>query len=133
MNIIQPIELRVECRPIPLYHGPFVRPPPRPPDATIVRDNRKDLSDWDMDRKIEFEEHSPHQEGLISEMYERPDKSYSQEPTELKDLTDTTKLIQKFLPKQVDIDKILDIYKGKSPERHTSAPHNQRTSSWISL
>ena len=46
-------------------------------------------------------------------MYERPDKSYIQESTELKDLIDTTKLIQKFLPKQVDIDKILDIIKRK--------------------
>ena len=37
--------------------------------------------------------------------------SYVQEPHELKDLIDTTKLIQKFLPKQMDIDKILDIIK----------------------
>ena len=33
--------------------------------------------------------------------------------TELKDLIDTTKLIQKFLPKQTDIDKILDIIQRK--------------------
>ena len=66
-----------------------------------------------MDREIEFEENSPHQEGIISEPYERPDKSYIQEPTELKDLIDTTKLIQKFLPKQADIDKILDVIKRK--------------------
>ena len=46
-------------------------------------------------------------------MYERLDKSHIQEPTELKDLIDTTKLIQKLLPKQVDIDKILDIIKRK--------------------
>ena len=59
-----------------------------------MRDNRKDLSDLDMARKIKFEENSAHQEGIISEMYERPDKSYIQEPTELKDLIDTTKLIQ---------------------------------------
>ena len=62
---------------------------------------------------MEFEENSPHQEGIISETYERPDKSYIQEPTELNDLIDTIKLIQKFLPKQVDIDKILDIMKRK--------------------
>ena len=31
----------------------------------------------------------------------------------MKDLIDTTKLIQKFLPKQTDIDKILDIIKRK--------------------
>ena len=65
----------------------------------------------DLDREIKFEENSSHQEGIISETYERPDKSYIQEPTELKDLIDTTKLIQKFLPKQVDIDKILDVIK----------------------
>ena len=32
---------------------------------------------------------------------------------ELKDLIDTTKLVQKCLPKQTDIDKILDIIKRK--------------------
>ena len=42
-----------------------------------------------------------------------PDKSYIQEPTGLKDLIDTTKLIPQFLPKQADIDKILDIIKIK--------------------
>ena len=47
------------------------------------------------------------------ETYERPDTSCVQEPQELKDLIDTTKLIQKFLPKQTDIDKILDIIKRK--------------------
>ena len=36
-----------------------------------------------------------------------------QEPQELKDLIDTTKLVQKYLPKQMDIDKILDIIKRK--------------------
>ena len=38
-------------------------------------------------------------------MYERPNTSYVQEPQELKDLIDTTKLIQNILPKQTDIDK----------------------------
>ena len=113
MNITQPIEPRVKHRPIPPYHEPIVRPPPRPPDATSVHDSRHDLPDLDTDRKIKFEENSPHQEDIISETCERPDKSYIQEPTELKDLIDTTKLIQKFLPKQVDINKILDIIKRK--------------------
>ena len=53
------------------------------------------------------------QEGIILEIYERPDTSYVQEPQELKDLIDTAKLIQKFLPKQKDIDKILGIIKRK--------------------
>ena len=67
--------------------------------------------DNDSDRKVEIEENSPFQEGIISEIYERPDSSYMQEPQELTDLIDTNKLIQKYLPKQTDIDKILDIMK----------------------
>ena len=67
--------------------------------------------DLDTDRYIDFEENAPYQEVIILETYERPDKSYIQEPMELKDLIDTTKLIQKFLPKQTDIDKILNIIK----------------------
>ena len=69
--------------------------------------------DNDLDRKVDKEENSPFQEGIISEIYKRPDISYIQEPQELKDLVDTTKLIQKYLPKQMDIDKILDIIKKK--------------------
>ena len=72
MNIPQPIEPKVEHRLIPPYHEPIVRPPPRPPDATGVKDIRQDLPDLDTDRKIEFEENSPHQEVITSEMYERP-------------------------------------------------------------
>ena len=64
-----------------------------------------------LDRNVDIEENSPFQVGKISEIYEKPDTSYVQEPYELKDLIDTTKLIQKFLPKQMDIDKILDIIK----------------------
>ena len=47
-------------------------------------------------------------------MYERLDRSYFEEPSELRDLIDTTKLVQKFLPKQMDIDKILDVTKIKA-------------------
>ena len=67
----------------------------------------------DLDRNVNIEENSPFQEGIISETYERPDKSYLQESYILKDQIDTTKLVHKFLPKQMDIDKILDIIKRK--------------------
>ena len=69
--------------------------------------------DTDSDRKIEIEENLPFQEGIILEIYERPDNSYVQEPQELTDLIDMTKLIQKYLPKQMDIDKIFEIIKRK--------------------
>ena len=78
-----------------------------------MKDASKDLLDLDTDRNMVIEENLPHQGGIISEAYERLDKSYIQEPSELKDLVDTTKLVQKFLPKQTDIDKILDIIKRK--------------------
>ena len=110
-HIIQQIGPKVQHRPSPPYHDPYTRPPPKPPDITDPLDSWKDLLDNDLDRKVEIEENSPFQEGIISEIYERPDTSYVQEPQELKDLIDTTKLIQKFLPKQMDIDKILDIIK----------------------
>ena len=95
------------------YHDSYSRPPPRPPDVTNLIDSQKDLLDNDLDRKVDIEENSPFQEGIISETYKRLDASYVQEPYELTDLIDTTKLIQKFLPKQTDIDKILDIIKRK--------------------
>ena len=55
----------------------------------------------------------PFQESIISEIYERPDRSYFQEPMELRDLIDTNNVIQRFLLKQTDIDKNLEIIKKK--------------------
>ena len=46
-------------------------------------------------------------------MYQRPDKSYFQEPQELDGLINKSRLIQKFLPKQADIGKILKIIQRK--------------------
>ena len=104
---------KIQHRPTPSYHNPYARPPPKPPDILDPLDNWKDSLDKDLDRKVEIEENSPFQEGIILEIYDRPDNSYMQEPQELTDLIDTTKLIQKYLPKQTDIDKILDIIKRK--------------------
>ena len=109
--IIQPIGPKIQHRPSPPYHDPYARPPPRPPDVTNLIDSQKDLLETDLGRNVDIEENSPFQEGIILETYERLDKSYVQEPYKLKDLIDTTKLVQKFLPKQTDIDKILDIIK----------------------
>ena len=96
--IIQPIGPKVQYRPSPPYHDPYARPPPRPPDVTNLIDSLKNLLETDLDRNVDIEENSPFQEGIISETYERPNKSYIQEPYELKDLIDATKLVHKFLP-----------------------------------
>ena len=111
--IILPIGSKIQHRPSPPYCDPYVRPPSGPPDVTNAIDSWKDLLETDLDRNVDKVENSPFQEGIMSETYERPDKSYVQEPYELKDLIDTTKLVQKVLPKQTDIDKILDIIKRK--------------------
>ena len=78
-----------------------------------MKNTRKDLLDLVTDRNIDIEENLLHQDDILSEIYERLDKSYIQEPSELKDLIDTTKLVQKFLPKQTDTNKILDSIKRK--------------------
>ena len=62
---------------------------------------------------LDFEENLPFQEGIISETIQRLDKSFFQNPKVLKDLIDKGNLIHKFLPKQTDIDKILQIIQRK--------------------
>ena len=57
----------------PFYPDLICRPPPRPPD-----DLRPNHPESELDTKpeidIEIEENSPHQEGIISEVYQRPNK-----------------------------------------------------------
>ena len=90
----------------PPYLEPSLRPPPKPPDNVSKKQGVESS-------KIEIEENSPFQENITSEVYERPDKSYFQEPIELKDLVDRNNIVQRFLPKQTDIDKILEVIKRK--------------------
>ena len=91
------------------YPQPVIRPPLRPPD--ILRPTPK--VNAEMRPNLDFEENSPHQEGIITETYKNLDKSYLEQLQELTDLVDSTKLIHKYLPKQVDIDKIMNIIKRK--------------------
>ena len=128
--IMQPIGPKIQHRLCPPYYDLYARPPPRPPDVTSLIDSWKDLLDTYSDKNVDIEENLPFQEGMTFETYERPDKSYIQEPYKLKDPIDTTKLVQKFLPKQTDIDKI-DIIKRKVLKVHIY-PHHQRDQSRLS-
>ena len=49
----------------------------------------------------------------MSETFQRPDKSFFQNPNELGDLINKENLLYKFLPKQTDTDKILDVIQRK--------------------
>ena len=95
-------------RQIPFYPDPIMKPPPRPPDKKIQNDGQINL-DLDIEINKDFEVNLPFQEGIISEIYQRLHKSQLIEPPELADLIDTNQIIQKYLPKQMDIDKILKV------------------------
>ena len=84
----------------------------------------KPLLKWqDMDKAIpnnnssginlDIEENSPFQEGIISETIQRLDKIFFQKPKSLEDIIGTGNLIHKFLPKQMDINRILQIIQRK--------------------
>ena len=55
----------------------------------------------------------PFQEGVISETIQRLDKMFFQKPKSLDDIIDMGNLIHKFLTKQMDINKILQIIQRK--------------------
>ena len=64
---------------IPIYLDPGYRPPPKPVRTPIPKIPGI-LSDIDPELNTNFEENSPFQEDVISETYQRPDKSYFPEP-----------------------------------------------------
>ena len=101
-------KIQGENREKPFYPDLIYRPPSRLPDNLRLNHPESEL---DMKPKIdiEIEENSPHQEGIILEVYQRPNKSYFQEPKDLESLINTCNLVKKFLPKQADIDKILKV------------------------
>ena len=90
---------------ISAYADPFYGPPPKPTEIPTQVIPRKipdsDIEFLEQDINIDFEENSPHQEGVISEIYQRPNKVYLQEPPELQGLVSTGKLVQMFLPKHI--------------------------------
>ena len=95
-------------RELPFNPDLIYRPPPRPPE-NLQPQNSESKAETSPKIDIEFKENSPYQEGIISKAYQRPDKSYFQEPKELESLVNMSRLVQKFIPKQTDIDKILKI------------------------
>ena len=74
----------------PNYPDPEMKSPPRPPDKMTQNDRQINL-DLDLEINLDFEENSPYQEGVISEIYQRPEKSQLVEPPELADLVIQTR------------------------------------------
>ena len=69
------------------YSQPGMRPPPRPSDLVNRKNHRTDTG---IDPNLDFEENSPHQEGIITETYVSPGQSYIEQPQELADVVDST-------------------------------------------
>ena len=86
-----------------------VRLPPKPPN---IDETNTDLHRG-LDPSMDITENSPHQEGIITETYVAPDQSYLDQPQELIKLVNTSKFVQRHLPQQADIDKILNVIKRK--------------------
>ena len=62
---------------------------------------------------VDFKVNSPFQEVVIAETFKRLGKTFFQGPKELNDIINTGNLVQKILPKQEDIDKILKVIQRK--------------------
>ena len=103
---------------VPFHPGPTYRLPPKPNRLDMPRSqgsSKSSSSEENIDPEInlDFEQNSPFQEGIFSEIIQGLDKSLFQKPKELNDLMNTGNLIQKFLPKQVDTDKMLNVIQMK--------------------
>ena len=93
---------------VPLHLDPLLRTPKQ----QIIKQNTQEIN-LNPNINFNFEENSPFQEGVMSETFQRLDTSFFQNPKELGDLISKENLIHKFLPKQTDIDKILEVIQRK--------------------
>ena len=67
---------------IPIYPNQIAQSIPKLPEKVIQDDRQIDL-ELDLEINKDFEENSPYQEGIISEIYQRPVKSQIVDPPEL--------------------------------------------------
>ena len=79
---------------LPIVVPSNIRPPPKLPNVkeSIASPN------LGPDLRMDIEENSPHQEGIITKTYVAPDRYYLEQPQELIKLVNTSKLVQKHLP-----------------------------------
>ena len=97
---------------IPIYPNQITKTILKLTERVTQNDRQTDL-ELDLEINRDFEENLPYQEGIISEIYQRPHKSQIVDPPELIDLVNTERIVQRYLPKQTDIDKILKVIQRK--------------------
>ena len=65
----------------PFHPDPLLRPPVKPIKQTMMHNqNSQNVQNISPNINFYFKENSPFQEGIMSEMYQRPDKTFFQEP-----------------------------------------------------
>ena len=91
---------------VPLLLHPVHEPLQKKHNITGPQDMKTEIN-------LDIEENLLFQEGVISELIQRPDKSLFQNPKKLEEAINSDNLVHKCLPKQVDIDKILNVIQRK--------------------
>ena len=98
---------------VPFHPGPVYRPPLKPIKQYVScpQSSQSSTSTENINPNIhfDFEESSPFQEGIMSQTFQGLDKSFFQDPKELGNLINKEKLVHRYLPKEMDIDKILKV------------------------
>ena len=96
------------------FHPDLLLRPKQPIKQNITHEqNSQNEQNISSNINFDFKENSPFQEGVISQTFQRLDKSFFQNPKELGDLVDKGNFIPKYLPKQMDIDKVLEVIQRK--------------------
>ena len=99
---------------VPFHPGPILRPLMQPIKQNMTHDqSSQNVQNINPNINFDFEENSPFQEGIMSETFQRLDRSFFQEPKELRDLINKGNFVHKYLPEQTDIHKILKIIQRK--------------------
>ena len=92
----------------PLHLDPLLKAPKQ----QTIKQNAQEINP-NANINFDFDENSPFQEGIMSETFQRPDKSFFQNPKELGKLISREKIVHRFLSKQTDINKILEVIQRK--------------------
>ena len=99
---------------VPFHLHLPLRPSKQPFKQIMTHEqNSQNIQDINPNINFDFEENSPFQEDVMSETFQRLDKSFFEDPKELEDLINKGNFIHKYLPKQMDIDKILEVIQRK--------------------
>ena len=96
------------------FHPDLLLRPKQPIKQNIThKQNSQNEQNISPNINLNLKENSPFQEGIMSETFQRLHKSFFQNPKELGDLINKGNFIHKYLPKQMDIDKILEVIQRK--------------------